>query len=204
MELEASQTESRSLSTELFKLKNCYEEALDHLETVKRENRNLQGGFSHFSAKILLLKKSYEVIEYVLKHSDYMMTLSDLSCRSCCVRLTERLIDCLIAEEIADLTDQISQGGKTIHELERMKKILDVEKSDIRAALEEAEVRTHPGATPCQPNCFVTTVRPCFTVQGTLEHEESKILRFQMELQQIRTEMERRIAEKEEEIDNLR
>lgn len=50
----------------------------------------------------------------------------------------------MIAEEIADLTDQISQGGKTIHELERMKKILDVEKSDIRAALEEAEVRTHP------------------------------------------------------------
>lgn len=58
--------------------------------------------------------------------------------------LTDRLADCLIAEEIADLTDQISQGGKTIHELERMKKILDVEKSDIRAALEEAEVRAHP------------------------------------------------------------
>lgn len=45
MELEASQTESRSLSTELFKLKNCHQEALDHLETVKRENKNLQGGF---------------------------------------------------------------------------------------------------------------------------------------------------------------
>lgn len=45
MELEVSQTESRSLSTELFKLKNCHEEALDHLETIKRENRNLQGSF---------------------------------------------------------------------------------------------------------------------------------------------------------------
>lgn len=42
-ELEASQKESRSLSTELFKLKNSYEEALDYLETVKRENKNLQG-----------------------------------------------------------------------------------------------------------------------------------------------------------------
>lgn len=41
-ELEASQKESRSLSTELFKLKNSYEEALDHLETMKRENKNLQ------------------------------------------------------------------------------------------------------------------------------------------------------------------
>jgi predicted nuclease with TOPRIM domain len=41
-ELEASLKESRSLSTELFKLKNAYEEALDQLETVKRENKNLE------------------------------------------------------------------------------------------------------------------------------------------------------------------
>lgn len=41
-ELEASQKESRSLSTELFKIKNAYEESLDHLETLKRENKNLQ------------------------------------------------------------------------------------------------------------------------------------------------------------------
>lgn len=45
-DLEASQRESRSLSTELFKLKNSYEEALDHLETVRRENKNLQGTLS--------------------------------------------------------------------------------------------------------------------------------------------------------------
>lgn len=49
---------------------------------------------------------------------------------------------CLNSEEILDLTDQISREGKTIHELERMKKILHMEKSDIRAALEEAEVTT--------------------------------------------------------------
>ena len=42
-ELESSQRESRSLSTELFKLKHCYEEAIDHLETLQRENKNLQG-----------------------------------------------------------------------------------------------------------------------------------------------------------------
>lgn len=41
-ELEASLKESRCLSTELFKLKNAYEEALDQLETVKRENKNLE------------------------------------------------------------------------------------------------------------------------------------------------------------------
>lgn len=41
-ELEGAQKEARSLGTELFKMKNSYEEALDHLETMKRENKNLQ------------------------------------------------------------------------------------------------------------------------------------------------------------------
>lgn len=56
----------------------------------------------------------------------------------------------MIPEEILDLTDHISQGGKTIHELERLKKILDVEKSDIRAALEEAEVTDLPAVDTCE------------------------------------------------------
>ena len=41
-ELEGTQKEARSLSTEVFKMKNSYEEALDQLETLKRENKNLQ------------------------------------------------------------------------------------------------------------------------------------------------------------------
>lgn len=40
--------------------------------------------------------------------------------------------------------------------------------------------------------------------QGSLEHEESKTLRFQAELQQLRAELERRLAEKDEEFDNIR
>uniref|UniRef100_A0A673IGF1 Myosin-7-like n=1 Tax=Sinocyclocheilus rhinocerous TaxID=307959 RepID=A0A673IGF1_9TELE len=83
-----------------------------------------------------------------------------------------------LQEEITDLTDQISHGNKTIHELEQMKKVLDHDKSGIQAALEEAE--------------------------GTLEHEESKTLHIQLELSQTRTEVEKKLAEKDEEIDNLR
>lgn len=41
-------------------------------------------------------------------------------------------------------------------------------------------------------------------MQGTLEHEESKTLRVQLELSQVRTEVERKIAERDEEIDNIR
>ncbi|VCW52320.1 unnamed protein product, partial [Gulo gulo] len=42
-ELEAAQKGSRSLSTEVFKLQNAYEEVVDQLETLRRENKNLQG-----------------------------------------------------------------------------------------------------------------------------------------------------------------
>lgn len=44
-------------------------------------------------------------------------------------------------EEIADLTEQIAGNGKVIHELEKAKKQIEVEKSDMQMALEEAEVR---------------------------------------------------------------
>nr|XP_020638054.1 myosin-7B isoform X1 [Pogona vitticeps] len=83
-----------------------------------------------------------------------------------------------LQEEITDLTDQISMSGKTIHELEKLKKGLESEKSDIQAALEEAE--------------------------GALEHEESKTLRIQLELSQIKADVDRKLAEKDEEFENLR
>merc|ERR1712110_1083582 len=122
VELESSQKEARSMSTELFKTKNAYEEALDGLETVKRENKNLQ-------------------------------------------------------EEIADLTD-LGEGGKSIHELEKAKRTLEQERNELQAALEEAE--------------------------GAVEVEEAKVLRLTVEMSQNKQDFERRIAEKEEEVDNTR
>ncbi|XP_005986736.1 myosin-7 [Latimeria chalumnae] len=83
-----------------------------------------------------------------------------------------------LQEEISDLTDQIAEGAKLVHELEKIKKGLEIEKSDVQAALEEAE--------------------------GALEHEESKTLRIQLELSQIKAEIDRKLAEKDEEIENLR
>merc|ERR1712226_1024715 len=122
-EFEQSQKEARSLSTELFKTKNTYEESLDALETIKRENKNLQ-------------------------------------------------------EEIADLSDQLAETGKSIHELEKSKRAVDVERNELRAALEEAE--------------------------AAVESEEAKVLRLQVEVAQGKQDFERRIAEKDEEIDNSR
>merc|ERR1739848_575130 len=70
------------------------------------------------------------------------------------------------------------EGGKSIHELEKAKRSLEQERNELQAALEEAE--------------------------GAVETEESKVLRLTVEMSQNKQDFERRIAEKEEEVDNTR
>lgn len=43
-------------------------------------------------------------------------------------------------EEITDLTEQLGSSGKSIHELEKIRKQLEAEKLELQSALEEAEV----------------------------------------------------------------
>merc|ERR1712179_463965 len=83
-----------------------------------------------------------------------------------------------LADEIKDLLDQLGDGGRSIHELDKQRRRLEVEKEELQAALEEAE--------------------------GALEQEENKVLRAQLELSQVRQEIDRRVAEKEEEFNNTR
>merc|ERR1712079_333236 len=78
-----------------------------------------------------------------------------------------------ISNEIKDIMDQITEGGRSIHDIDKICKRLEAEKMELEAALSEAE--------------------------GALEQEENKVLRAQLELAQVRQEIERRIAEKEEE-----
>ncbi|OWK53053.1 Myosin-3 [Lonchura striata] len=118
-----NENEAGSLNTELFKMKNAYEETLDQLETIKRENAALQ-------------------------------------------------------QEAADLTEQITANGKMIRDLEKAKKQAEIEKNDLRIALEEAE--------------------------AALEHEEAKILGVNQELTQIKSEISRKVADKDEELNQLK
>ncbi|KAL4000824.1 signal-regulatory protein delta [Sarotherodon galilaeus] len=83
-----------------------------------------------------------------------------------------------LQEEISDLTEQLGEGGKNIHELEKIRKQLEQEKAEIHTALEEAE--------------------------GTLEHEEGKILRAQLEFNQVKADMERKLTEKDEEMEQAK
>merc|ERR1719154_447381 len=67
--------------------------------------------------------------------------------------------------------DQITEGGRSIHEIDKIRKRLEAEKLELQSALEQ---------------------------------EENKVLRCQMELTQVKTETERRIAEKDEEFAMVR
>merc|ERR1719412_2548982 len=78
-----------------------------------------------------------------------------------------------LSNEIKDILDQITEGGRSIHEIDKIRKRLEAEKMELEAALSEAE--------------------------GALEQEENKVLRCQLELTQVRQEIEQRIAQKEEE-----
>merc|ERR1719436_2274004 len=60
-----------------------------------------------------------------------------------------------LSNEIKDIMDQISEGGRSIHEIDKIRKRLEAEKLELQSALEEAE--------------------------ATLEQEENKVLRCQLE-----------------------
>ena len=44
-----------------------------------------------------------------------------------------------LSNEIKDIMDQISEGGRSIHEIDKIRKRLEGEKLELQAALEEAE-----------------------------------------------------------------
>ncbi|KAG5268297.1 hypothetical protein AALO_G00210970 [Alosa alosa] len=83
-----------------------------------------------------------------------------------------------LQEEISDLTEQLGETGKSIHELEKVRKTLEQEKAEIQTALEEAE--------------------------GSLEHEEGKVLRAQLEFNQVKADIERKLTEKDEEMEQAK
>ncbi|KAM9003342.1 myosin-8 [Sarcophilus harrisii] len=83
-----------------------------------------------------------------------------------------------LQQEISDLTEQVAEGGKQLHELEKVKKQVEQEKCELQASLEEAE--------------------------ASLEHEEGKILRIQLELNQVKADIDRKLAEKDEELEQFK
>merc|ERR1719392_284624 len=122
-DLDEAQKDTRNVSSDLFKIKNAYDESIMQLEEVRRENKVLSG-------------------------------------------------------EIKDIMDQITEGGRSIHEIDKIRKRLEAEKLELEAALSEAE--------------------------GALEQEENKVLRLQLELTAVKQEIDNRIKMKEEEFNSTK
>ncbi|XP_074519794.1 myosin-4-like [Halichoeres trimaculatus] len=141
----------RAFDKILSEWKQKYEESQAELEGSQKESRSL-------STELFKMKNSYEE---ALEHLEVFK------------RENKNL-----QQEICDLTEQLGENGKAIHELEKTKKQTETEKSEIQTALEEAE--------------------------ASLEHEESKILRVQLELAQVKGEVDRRLSEKDEEMEQMK
>ena len=83
-----------------------------------------------------------------------------------------------LSGEIKDIMDQISEGGRSIHEIDKIRKRLEAEKMELEAALSEAE--------------------------GALEQEENKVLRMALELNEVKHQIDLRVAQKEAEFESSR
>merc|ERR1711899_7079 len=82
------------------------------LDTAQKECRNA-------SSELFRVKSAYE--ESILQLDD--------------VRKENKVL----SNEIKDIMDQISEGGRSIHEIDKIRKRLEAEKMELQAALEEAE-----------------------------------------------------------------
>ena len=83
-----------------------------------------------------------------------------------------------LSDEIRDLVDQLSSGGRSVHELEKAVKRVEQEKAEIQVAFEE--------------------------VERSFEREQAKVTFAQLEAANARQEVDKRVAEKDGEIENTK
>jgi len=86
--------------------------------------------------------------------------------------------DCFLKDEIHELTDQINQSAHRVQDVEKVSKRFESERDELQVTLEEAE--------------------------AALEQEEAKVERSLADVAAAKDEMERRLAEKDEEFESLR
>merc|ERR1719402_2012012 len=76
------------------------------------------------------------------------------------------------------MNEQMSDGGRSSVEVEKLQRKLGLENEELQLALEEAE--------------------------GALEQEEAKLLKLQLEYTQLKQSSDRKYADKEDELDTSR
>merc|ERR1711973_43699 len=96
----------------ISEMKNKVERLSFDLDVSQKETRNA-------SSDLFKVKAAYEEIVLQLEE----------------VRRENKAL----SNEIKDIMDQITEGGRSIHEIDKVRKRLEAEKLELQSALEEAE-----------------------------------------------------------------
>ena len=169
-----------------FKLQDEAEGIATQLDQAHIWNSSLDKNAKEFDANVCEWKGKFERlrVDFDVSQKDCRNAAADLfrvksAYEESILQLEEvRRENKCLSDEIKDIFDQIGEGSKSIHEIHKITKRIEAEKLELQVALEEAET--------------------------SLEHEENKVIRDQLELTQVRQEIERRVQEKEEQFEITR
>nr|XP_035955999.1 myosin-13 [Halichoerus grypus] len=189
-ELEAAQKGSRSLSTEIFKMQNAYEEVVDQLEMLRRENKNLQEEISDLTEQIAETGKNLQEVEKTKKQveqekSDLQAALEEAE--GSLEREESKIlhIQLELSQVKSELDRRVTEKDEEINQLKRnsqrateaMQSMLDAEiwsrkdalrlKKKIEGDLNEMEIQL--GHSSCQ---VAETQKHLRTVQGQLKDSQ--------------------------------
>ena len=148
-EITGSQTECRNFSSEYFRIKSANEELLEHLDTVRRENKNL--------AEEIKVPLFFHRKKRTNQKSMFFMH------RICWTSLARVVGPCTSWTSLAGSWKLRRRSCRTVTTLIALYSVLDID-SMMLSGLEEAE--------------------------AALEQEENKVLRAQLEMSQVRQEMD--------------
>ncbi|KAM9635884.1 LOW QUALITY PROTEIN: myosin-15 [Trichechus inunguis] len=121
-------------------------------------------------------EESWVVLNTSQKEAQALLKLKHAHEESTVSQKTLRRENKNFQEEISGLTNHVKEGNKNLSEMEKVKELIKQEKTEV-VALEEAN--------------------------GALECNESKILHFQLELLDAKAELERKLSEKDEEVEKF-
>uniref|UniRef100_A0A4W3JPD7 Myosin heavy chain 7B n=1 Tax=Callorhinchus milii TaxID=7868 RepID=A0A4W3JPD7_CALMI len=212
-ELETLSELQRALSkanAEVAQWRNKYEtDAIQRTEELEEAKKKLAARLQEaeeaveaVNAKCSSLEKTKHRLQTEIE--DVMIDLERSNSAAAVLDKKQRNFDKVLAE----WKQKYEETQSELEGAQREARSLSTELFKLKNAYEEAQDHVETmkrenknlqgmyGETPCSPSPLIIT--------GTLEHEESKTLRVQLELSQMKAEVERKLAEKDEEAENLR
>merc|ERR1712226_1368736 len=179
-EIDASQSECRNYSSEYFRIKSANEEILEHLDTVKRENKNLAEEIKVLRAQLEMsqvrqeidrrIQEKEEECDHSKKNHQRALDSMQASMEGECRAKEEALrIKKKLESDINEMEIALDHANKAHAEAKKAIKRTHMQLSDVNSAIEEErklsnEVKEALGLTD----------RKCNAMAGELE--ESKAL----------------------------